>query len=143
MIGPTKLSPWLSEKFTVNRVTAGETAGRHFQTAKPPIAALRTIAIAMGSARFQIGPDLDVAGGVAGGAAMMDCNSTRISPADCHRFLGFFSRHRCNNSRSRGSRFAGNKFGSGSLFSTEARTSDTESPPNACLPVRISYNTHP
>ena len=55
------------------------------------------------------------------------------------RFLGSFSRHRCNNRRT----LAGTRSSFGSSLSTAANVSETVSPSNSRRPVSISYSTTP
>ena len=65
-------------------------------------------------------------------------SSTRTSPMEYQRCFRFLARHRRSKSTNLGFRFAGIEPKSGSSFMTEARTSDTSSPWNACLLVSIS-----
>jgi hypothetical protein len=67
----------------------------------------------------------------------------RASPIDWRRCFGSRTRQRRTSCPAAAGSSAGSALHSGSAFSTDARTSETVSPANACLPVSSSYSTTP
>ena len=79
----------------------------------------------------------------AGAAGSISSSSSRASPIALSRLRGSFWRHRRSNRRTDGGTSAGSTLKSGSVLSTDARTSEMSSPSNARRPVSISYRTTP
>ncbi len=132
-----------------NRIVGGGGGtGLSIHTATPARTPAITATLASGSARFHNGraaTDGTTTGAGAGsvGSAWMNSISQRTSPIACSRSRRDFARQRRRSRDSRGSSVAGIAVHSGSRARTDAMMSVTDSPGNACRPVRSSYNTQP
>src|SRR5262245_4314559 len=140
---PVVVNVWPSPITKGNRVTVkgAEDFELEFQKKKMPASVTMSALSETQATYFHTGRAVGTEAGFSStlnGLVRIASSSTRTSPMEYQRSFRFLARHRRNKSTNLGFRFAGREPKSGSSFMTEARTSDTSSPWNACLPVSIS-----